>query len=715
MRLTTWQRVRLTLGGIAPPAWAAGLGALLLAERDRWVLWAPPALGAGIGLYYALPREPALELAVVLLGICLVLVVALRRHWPAAVLATGLALVALGFAVATWRTDRVAAPVLQKRVVTEVAGRVNQIDTRDSGAERVTLDQVHVAGLGPQATPEKIRITLRASDPPAAIGSRIAVRANIAPPPEPVMPGAYDFARSAWYHQLGAVGYALGPARPLPPEGDAEPGLVDTWRLGLAELRHDITARIVTVVPGDAGAVAAALITGERSGISRETEEAYQASGLAHILSVSGLHIAIVSALLFFLVRGGLALIEPVALRYPTKKWAAVAAIAGTLAYTLIAGWQVAAVRSFLMSALVLVAIILDRNALSMRTVGWAALALLLVAPEVLLDASFQMSFSAVVALIAVYEASNPFDWAKGRPGRLVIVFVGGIGLTTLVAGFASAPFAAYHFNRFVDYGLLANLLAAPLSNFWIMPCAVLAMFLMPFGLEALGLVPMGWGIAVMNAIAEFVAGLPGAVQLVPTMPLWAILAIAAGGLWLCLWQRAWRWAGVVPILAGCVAPWFSPLPDLLVDGEARLIALRADHGFMLSHKRSAGSMVAETWSRRLAEEDWRDWPGPGMVSADGQLRCDKNGCLWRHDGRKIGLVRKVEGMAEACGTADMVVSSEPVRDRCRSPRLVIDRFDVWRRGAHTIRFLDDGRFVVTTVAGERGLRPWVRRRGRGG
>ncbi len=275
MRLNSWQRLRLTLGGIAPPAWAARLGTLLLAERDRWVLWAPPALGAGIGLYFALPREPAMELAAVLLAVCLVLPVALRRHWPAAVLATGLALVALGFAVATWRTERVAAPVLQKRVVTEVAGRVTVIDTRESGAERVTLDQVRIAGLGPEATPEKIRVTLRASDPPAAIGSRIAVRANIAPPPEPVMPGAYDFARSAWYHKLGAVGYAIGAARLLPPEGDAEPGLVDAWRLWLADLRHDITARIVAAVPGDAGAVAAALITGERSGISRETEEAY--------------------------------------------------------------------------------------------------------------------------------------------------------------------------------------------------------------------------------------------------------------------------------------------------------------------------------------------------------------------------------------------------------------------------------------------------------
>ena len=713
MRLTAWQRLRLTIGAVAPPGWAAALGALLLAERDRWVLWAPPALGLGIGLYYALPWEPDLTLAGGLLAAGVVLLAAAWRWWPAALVATGLALVALGFAVATWRTDRVAAPVLQKRVVGEVSGRVTMVDTRDSGAERVTLDRVAIAGLAPEATPRKIRVTLRAADDAVAIGARIAVRANISPPPEPVMPGAYDFARSAWYQQIGAVGFAIGPSRELPAQ---EPeGLVETLQLGLADLRHDVTARIVDAVPGDAGAVAAALITGERSGISRETEEAYQASGLAHILSVSGLHIAIVSALLFFLVRGGLALFETVALKYPTKKWAAAAAILGTFAYTLLAGWQVAAVRSFLMSALVLLAIILDRNALSMRTVAWAALALLLVAPEVLLDASFQMSFSAVVALIAAYEAKNPFDWAKGRPGRLVIVFVGGIGLTTLIAGFASAPFAAYHFNRFVDYGLVANLLAAPLSNFWIMPWAVLAMFLMPFGLEALALVPMGWGIEVMNAIAELVAGLPGAVQLVPAMPPWAMLAIAAGGLWLSIWTRRWRWLGVLPILAGCIAPWLTSGPDLLVDGEARLSALRAADGFMLSNRRAAGGMVAETWGRRLAEEDWRDWPAPGVTSMDGQLRCEKEGCLWRHDGRKIALVRKTEAIAEACATSDIVVSSEPVRGRCRSPRLVIDRFDVWRRGAHAIRFHDDGGFTVATVAGERGARPWVRRRGRGG
>lgn len=713
MRLTPWQRLRLTIGAVAPPAWAAAVGALLLAERERWVLWAPAALGLGIGLYFALPWEPGLPFAGGVCGCGLLLVAAAWRWWPAAVVASGLALIALGFALATWRTDRVAAPVLQKRVVGEITGRVTAVDTRDSGAERVTLDRVGIAGLAPDATPEKIRVTLRASDPAVAIGSRIAVRANIAPPPEPVMPGAYDFARFAWYQQIGAVGFALGPSRDLPPEVPA--GLVEGWKLGFADFRHGITARIVEAVPGDAGAVAAALITGERSGISREMEDAYQASGLAHILSVSGLHIAIVSALLFFLVRGGLALFERVALRYPTKKWAAAAAIAGTFAYTLIAGWQVAAVRSFLMSALVLLAIILDRNALSMRTVAWAALALLLAAPEVLLDASFQMSFSAVVALIAAYETTNPFDWAKGRPGRLVIVFVGGIGLTTLIAGFASAAFAAYHFNRFVDYGLVANLLATPLSNFWIMPFAVLAMLLMPFGLEALALVPMGWGIEVMNGIAELVAGLPGAVQLVPAMPQWAMLAIAGGGLWLCIWQRGWRWLGVLPILAGCVAPWLTPGPDLLVDGEARLIAVRTDDGFMLSNHRAAGGMVAETWARRLAEDQWRDWPGPGGTSLDGQLRCEKDGCLWRHDGLKVALVRKVEALAEACAASDIVVSSEPVRGRCRSPRLVIDRFDVWRRGAHTIRFHDDGRFTIATVAGERGQRPWVRRRGRAG
>lgn len=714
MRLTSWQRLRLTLGGLAPPAWAAALGALLQAERDRWVLWMPPALGLGIGLYYALPWEPGPMLAGGLLAAALVLLAAAWRWWPAAIPAGALVLVALGFATATWRTERVAAPVLQKRLVAEVSGRVVQVDTRDSGAERLTLDRVAITGLAREATPWKIRVTLRAADEAVGIGARVTVRANLSPPSEPVMPGAYDFARAAWYQRIGAVGFAIGPSRQMPAEMPED--AIEAWRLGLADLRHAITARIVAVLPGDAGAVAAALITGERSGISRETEEAYQASGLAHVLSVSGLHIAIVSALLFFVVRGGLALFETVALRYPTKKWAAAAAIVGTFAYALLAGWQVAAVRSFLMSALVLLAVILDRNALSMRTVAWAALALLLVAPEVLLDASFQMSFSAVVALIAVYEASSPFDWARGRPGRLAIVFLGGAALTTLVAGFASAPFAAYHFNRFVDYGLLANLLAMPLSNFWIMPFAVLAMFMMPFGLEALGLVPMGWGIEAMNAVAELVAGLPGAVQLVPAMPPWAVLAIAGGGLWLCIWRLAWRWLGLLPILAGCIAPWLARSPDLLVDGEARLMAVRAaEGGFMLSNRRAAGGMVAETWGRRLAEAAWRGWPGPGTTSMDGQLRCEQDGCLWRHGGLKIALARKAEAIAEACATADIVVASEPVRGRCRGPRLVIDRFDVWRRGAHTIRFHEDGRFTVATVAGERGQRPWVRRRGRGG
>ncbi|MGQ3027547.1 MAG: ComEC/Rec2 family competence protein, partial [Ferrovibrionaceae bacterium] len=170
-----------------------------------------------------------------------------------------------------------------------------------------------------------------------------------------------------------------------------------------------------------------------------------------------------------------------------------------------------------------------------------------------------------------------------------------------------------------------------------------------------------------------------------------------------------------LPILAGCIAPWLTPGPDLLVDGEARLIAVRTNDGFMLSYRRAAGGMVAETWARRLAEDQWRDWPGPGGTSLDGQLRCEKDGCLWRHDGLKVALVRKAEALAEACAASDIVVSSEPVRGRCRSPRLVIDRVDVWRRGAHTIRFHDDGRFTVATVAGERGQRPWVRRRGRAG
>ncbi|KAB2848414.1 MAG: ComEC/Rec2 family competence protein, partial [Hyphomicrobiaceae bacterium] len=493
---------------------AAAIRKSVEAEQDRWFLWLPVLVGAGIALYFALPIEPHWTAAAAVLLAAAGMVLVAGRDSLARLTSLAMLALAVGFATAQMRALLVAAPVLDRDFPNAiVSGFVELIEPQGTRGQRLTIRTLAVGGVPPRSVPYRIRVRARTPDRSLRVGDAVELRGRLGPPPPPALPGDYDFARRAWFLGIGGVGFVHGRIVRM---SDPPRLPVDIWlRSYIEKARAELNASIAEALPGSRGQIATALITGDQGGIAPQDLKALRESGLAHILSVSGLHMAIMAGALFWGMRLALAAIPAVALRYPVKKWAAVGGIAGAYVYFLTSGAAVATERSFIMITLMLAAVILDRRALSLRNVALAGFLILLYKPESLLDVSFQMSFSAVVALIAVYEAANPFDWAKGRPGRLAIVFVGGIGLTTLVAGFASAPFAAYHFNRFVDYGLLANLLAAPLSNFWIMPCAVLAMFLMPLGLEALGLVPMGWGIAVMNAIAHFVAGLPGAVQLV--------------------------------------------------------------------------------------------------------------------------------------------------------------------------------------------------------
>jgi competence protein ComEC len=361
------------------------------------------------------------------------------------------------------------------------------------------------------------------------IGDRVRLRASVGPPSPPSVPGTYDFQRDAFFDRIGGVGFAyevqIDDAGPRGPPGD--------W---LSRLRQSINRRILAALPGEEGPVAVALMTGDQSGIAKDVLQAMRDSGLAHLLSISGLHMAIVAGVVFFGLRSLLALVPGLALYHPIKKWAAVAAIAATFAYLMLSGDSVPPQRSFVMTSLVLLAVLFDRSALSMRLIAWAAMVVLLTTPDALTGPSFQMSFAAVVALIAAYETAWVRRWSRGEGGRLSRLghHVGGLALTSLIATAATAPYAIYHFNRMSDYGLVANLLAVPLTSFWVMPWAVGAFLLMPLGMEWLALTPMGWGIDGILAIARSVAAWPGAVTLVPAMPLAGLGLITFGGLWLC-------------------------------------------------------------------------------------------------------------------------------------------------------------------------------------
>ncbi len=684
----------------------------LAGERERWFLWLPAALGAGIALYFALPSEPPAWSGPALLSAAILGALVARRQVLIGATALAVATAALGFSVAAWRSAAAAAPVLQRPSgVLRVEGRVAEIEPLENG-QRIILDRLVVPGEAGRL--RRVRLHLPA-EVELRSGQRIGLFAALMPPPAPAAPGAYDFARQAWFRSLGAVGYAVGPPQPLPTAG--EEGMVESLRLGLANLRHALTARIVAGVeagglPDGIGAVAAALITAERGPVAPELLQAYRDAGLAHILVIAGMHMSMVAGLVFVAIRGALAAIPPLALNYPIKKWTAAGALAITLGYLVISGAPVPTQRAFIMNGVVLLAVLLDRQAISLRSITWAALAVLLLAPESLIGASFQMSFAAVYGLIAGYEALAPALGRWRRSGRgwwsHGLFYVGGILLTTQIAGTATAFYTVFHFNRYATYSLLGNFLAVPLVGFWIMPAALLAFCLMPFGLDGWGWQLMGWGIAQVNRIASWVSSLPGATLNLPSMPVAALILFTLGGLWLCLWKTRWRLFGLLGMAAGLLLAALHQPPDLLVDPSGRLMAVRSADGRLALSRLEGERSLRESWLKQAGQGTEAVSFAELAANGAGALRCDRLGCLYRGGGHLVALVRRPEALYEDCRAADTVVVPVPVlRLACPSARLFVDGLALKRRGTHAL-WLEDGAVRVETVQQWQGRRPWA-------
>lgn len=684
-----------------------------LAERERWPLWIPVGLGLGIAFYFYLTIEPPPFSGVLAVLACALAALAMRRRMPWLLAATSILVISVGFTAAQLRTTLVDAPILTKKLRSvDVSGRVVSNEIRISG-QRLVLEYVRIGRLDQAATPERLRITLRgASDRRALAGEWLTLRAGLSPPSEPAAPGAFDFARQAYFKRLGGFGFAYGKVRIIDPIDDVDDG---GWAIAIDRFRQSVTERIRSGLEGEAGAVAAALLTGERGAISKNTLAAMRDAGLAHLLAISGLHMGLFAGIVFYVIRALLALWEPLALRRGIKKWAACAALIGMAFYLLLSGATIPTQRAFLMGALVIAAILLDRTAISMRSVALAAVAVLLVQPESLLGASFQMSFAAVIALVAVFEMAGggllsaiKTDHQFGRIGRYLL----GVSLVTIIASLATGPFAAFSFNRFAVYGLAANLIAVPLTALWIMPWGMAALVLMPFGLEALALAPMGWGIDQLVDVARGVAAWPGAVKLLPAMPVFGLAAATLGGLWLCLWRGNWRWFGVPIFIFGLLSPAMAPSPDVLVDRKGKLFAVRDTNDDLALSTRKAARFTGDIWLRRNAQRDAVPWPKkPGDADSLKWLRCDSAGCLYQRKGQLVALVTDGRALADDCRVATIVISAIPIRRSCPSASLVIDRFDLWRNGTHALYFDDDGGVRVTSVGASRGVRPWTNKR----
>lgn len=678
-----------------------------LAERVG-LHWLAVAFGAGALLYFVLPREP---LVGALLGATLVFGIvasAAYRRGTSWRLATVVAVLLAGATVAKVRVDQLDAPEIDHAVfAADLSGRVISRESRAELRPRIVLDQIRSDEMPPEATPNRIRVTVAEKYGLPPLGSRIALNARLMPVSGPVVPGGYDAHRAAFFNGIGGSGFVLGrwslAAEPPPFSID----------LVVARIRAAIVQRIMVAQPGEAGAVAAALLVGERSALSAETNDSLRISGLYHILSISGLHMMLIAGTTFLVVRALLALSPPLALRRPIRKWAAVAALLVLTAYFALSGGGAATVRAYVMALIMFAAILVDRPAISMRNLAIAAFIVLALEPEGVIEPGFQMSFAAVAALIAAWEF-----WRDRRarrltddnviPGfrflRIAGKAVMGVAGTTLVAGFATAPFAAYHFERVASYSLLGNLLAAPLVSAIIMPFGLLTLVVMPLGLEALPLAVMAWGIEMLLAVSSFVASLPGAEVRAPSIAAASLLLISAGLLWLCLWRLRWRLLGLPAIGLGLVLiPVLIDPPDILVAPDGAAIAVRDHAGLLRVSGARAGSYIVEQFF------DEEGGPPADSAALREGVRCDASACLLLDaDGAHVSHILDPAAFAEDCGRVAVVATPLTAPTDCRAP-LVIDAPRLSRFGAHAVRIdVEDGKPVFSVTTDRSATpRPW--------
>lgn len=665
---------------------AIGMG--VLAQRGALMPWSPVMLALGIGGYFALRVEPPVWLLLTLgLGAAGLFLAAWRAGPLLGPGLLALGLVTAGVALAGARAHAVKAPVLDFRYYGPIEGRVVGIDRSASGALRLTLDEVRLRRV--RDIPERVRISLHG--PPGAAprpGMRVMTTGHLSPPQGPVEPGGFDFRRHAWFLQIGAVGYTRVPLL-VSAEADG--------RQPVFALRMHLSLAVQAALPGEVGAFAAAITTGDRSGMGMATQQALRDTNLAHLLAISGLHMGLLAGFVFGAVRLGLALMPAVALRVPVRKIAALAALTASAGYLALSGGNVATERAFVMVAVALVAVLCDRRAISLRAVAVAALIVLVLRPEALLGPGFQMSFAATTALVAVFSRLRSAPQKMPRWLWAVLAVM----LSSAVAGFATAPVAAAHFNRVAQWGLIANLSTVPLMGVLVMPAAVVAACLAPFGLEAPALWVLGRGLAWVLTVAHEIAGWQGASRHIvspgpPVLPL-----LAAGGLFAMLWRGRLALLGGFPVIIA-FSLWSSAVrPDLLIDESGALVGLMGREGRALSRDNSAG-FVARVWLEN--DGDGADQAGaairwPPSDRGLAQTELPNGGTLWHLSGK--GARAAFPG----CGPADIAVFNTPgpIPGACT----VHTPESLRETGALAVNF-SKGISDVTTVAQRSGVRLWV-------
>jgi competence protein ComEC len=599
--------------------------------RRTLLPWVPVAFGAGIAFYFAAGHEPVRWVAALTAAGLAAASFLLRRRkiFPGAVL---IAAIASGFAVATWKTAVIAYGVLARPMYSvQLSGFVEARDIRER-TDRFVLRVTQMDAPRASTKLERVRLSVRKGTAPE-VGSFVELKARLQPPLAPLRPGSYDFGRDMYFQGIGASGFVTGAIKTVEPPVPG--GLSLRYAAVMQGLRDAIDARIRTTLDGDKRAIATALLTGRRDAITTPVNDAMFISGLGHVLSISGYHMAVVAGVVFFAIRALLALFPALTTGFPIKKWSAAAALAAAAFYLLLSGAEVATQRSFFMTAVVLIAVMVDRRAVTFRTLAVAAMIVLVLAPEALVHPSFQMSFAATLGLVALIQIGMPRLFASPDNSATARVALWGrelmmLTLASLVAGLATTPYAAFYFHRVTPYGVLANLAAMPVVSAVVMPAGLLGLLAVPFGFDGVFWWLMGLGIDWMIVVTEWVAALPGAIGRMAAFGIGPLIAASAGIILLGLLRTPLRWSGAIVLLGATVWALSVPQPDILISGDGHNVAVRSRDGQLHLMRTAKDAFLVKEWlaadadarlpadaslrtgspaTRRVA---WRRWPAAG-------------------------------------------------------------------------------------------------------
>ncbi|MCG6207583.1 ComEC family competence protein [Rhodopseudomonas sp. HC1] len=713
----TWPTRPARVSALEP--WGASFWAAIVGRLRDWVQaeagpgrllpYVPVAFGTGIALYFAAEHEPIAWVAGVAAATLGIVAILLRRTraFPAVLL---IAAFAAGFATVALKVQRIAHPVLDKPVQSvALKGFVETHEERER-TDRFVLRITEMDAAGRAPTLRRVRISVRKGAAPA-VGSFVAMKARLSPPLSPLRPGSYDFGRDLYFQDIAASGFVLGSITAIDPPSDGG------WRLRYAAimqgLRDSIDARIRTSLEGDQRAIATALLTGRRDAITAPVNDAMFISGLGHVLSISGYHMAVVAGVVFFVVRALLALMPALTVTFPIKKVAAAAALGAAGFYLLLSGAEVATQRSFLMTAVVLIAVMVDRRAITFRTLAIAAMIVLLIAPESLVHPSFQMSFAATLGLVALVQIGMPALFTRADSSATARAALWGgreivtLALASLVAGFATMPYAAYHFHRITPYGVIANLLAMPMVSAVVMPAGLLGLAAMPFGFDGVFWRIMEVGIDWMIVVALWVATLPGAVGRLAAFGAGPLLLASLGIVLFGLLHTPLRYGGALLIVAASGWALLTPQPEILIAGDGRQVALRGADGRL--RVMQSGSDVFRIKEWLAADADSRM---PDAASLRDGVSCDADGCVAAlADGGLVALSFRFDGLADDCARARVVVTLAQPPPDCAARLVSGDQLKsngalaLWQTGGRA-RNRDSG-FAIEAVRPQSRDRPW--------